>query len=209
MPLLVIVMLMQAVVAQKPPAPVPRDAPSAAPAGGTGQIVGVVVSDEDEPKPVRHARVTCSSSDVAHGQTTVTDDRGRFVFTGLAPGRYMVGATKRAWVSVSYGARRPGRQGTPVPVENGRRVDLTLRMMHGAVITGVVTDETGQPAAGVAVRVMKYSFVGGERRLQPYGSGGTAGSDGTYRIYGLPPAITSSGRTIGPSATRSATANCC
>ena len=63
------------------------------PSRGTAVLSGVVVGDDAEARPVRKARVTCSSPD-ASGHTTITDDRGRFEFAGLPAGRYAVTASK-------------------------------------------------------------------------------------------------------------------
>ncbi|HEX9365803.1 MAG TPA: carboxypeptidase-like regulatory domain-containing protein, partial [Vicinamibacterales bacterium] len=73
-----------------------RDARAAA--RGTAVLSGVVVSDDADARPVRKARVTCSSPDVS-GHTTITDDGGRFMFAGLPAGRFTVAASKAAWVT--------------------------------------------------------------------------------------------------------------
>jgi uncharacterized protein (DUF2141 family) len=155
------------------------------PVRGTAVISGVVVSDDAEARPVRKARVTCSSPDVS-GHTTITDDRGRFVFTGLPAGRYSVGASKVAWVAVSYGAKRPLRPGSPVPLADGQKLDIVLRMARGSVITGVVLDQNNQPAATIPVRALRQAIVSGERRLVSAAES-TTDDQGTYRIFGLAP----------------------
>ena len=150
---------------------------------GTGVISGVVVSDDAEARPVRKARVTCGSPDVP-GNTTMTDDGGRFVFAGLRAGRYTITASKASWVEVAYGARRPRRPGPAIPLAEAQKIDIVLRMSRGSVITGVVLDFNNQPAAGTVVRAMRYAIVNGERRLDPVGQA-TTDDRGTYRIYGL------------------------
>jgi protocatechuate 3,4-dioxygenase beta subunit len=162
-----------------------RDA--APPATGTASIVGTVRSDTEQPRPLRHAAVTLNG-DGFTGRTAITDDAGRFAFTGLPAGRYMVNASKRGWVAASYGAKGIGRPGRPVEVAAGARVTAALRLPRAGVITGTVLDGSGNPATGVAVRAMKYTFIpsSGERRLIP--SGTTALDErGVYRIYGLTP----------------------
>lgn len=153
------------------------------PVRGTAVISGVVVSDDAEARPVRKARVTCSSPD-ASGHTTITDDRGRFVFTGLPAGRYSVGASKVAWVAVSHGAKRPLRPGSPVPLADGQKLDIVLRMARGSVITGVVLDQNSQPAATIPVRALRQSMANGERKLVSAGES-TTDDQGRYRIFGL------------------------
>jgi hypothetical protein len=153
------------------------------PSRGTAVLSGIVVSDDAEARPVRKARVTCSSPNVS-GNTTITDDGGRFVFAGLPAGRYSVGASKPTWVAANYGATRPQRPGSALPLADGQKLDIVIRMARGSVITGVVLDHTNQPAAGSPVRALRFAIVNGERRLL---SASTASADdrGVYRIVGL------------------------
>jgi protocatechuate 3,4-dioxygenase beta subunit len=135
---------------------------------------------------VRHARVTLNG-DSTTGLTTVTDDRGRFAFSQLRAGRFTLSAAKDGWVTTAYGAKRALHPGTAVVVASGQRVDLRIQLVHGAVITGVVLDHTGQPSVGTTVRAMRYAMRNGERRLLPLRSSVATDDRGEYRIYGLPP----------------------
>jgi uncharacterized protein (DUF2141 family) len=162
----------------------PRDVPAAS--HGTAAISGVVVSDDEDARPVRHARVTCTASGVL-GQTAITDDRGRFAFADLAGGRYLVGATKTAWIGTWYGSKRPGRPGTTIPIADGQQLQILLRMPRGAVVSGVVLDYNGEPAARASVQAMKSAIVDGERRLVAAGSSTVTDDRGSYRLYGLLP----------------------
>lgn len=152
---------------------------------GTAVISGTVVSDDDEPRAVRRVRVTCSGGDFS--ATAISDDRGRFQFPGLRAGRYTLTATKDAWVSTAYGAKRPLRPGSALPVADGQAADIVIRMLRGSVITGTVLDHANQPAANTVVSAMRYVMQNGERRLSPAGVGGIADDRGVYRIYGLAP----------------------
>jgi uncharacterized protein (DUF2141 family) len=159
----------------------------AAPPSGTAVISGRVVSADAEPKPVRRARVTLNSSDREVGRTAITDDAGTFSFTALPAGRYSLSAIKAGFVTVSYGEKRPGRPGTPIPLDDAQRVTgLTLSMHRGAVITGTVLAPSGEPARGVAVSALRYYFMSGERRLGNAGTSSETDDRGAYRIYGLP-----------------------
>src|SRR5829696_5387636 len=115
-------------------------------ARGSGVISGAVLSDEAEPRPVRRVRVTCSGGD-SGAATAITDDRGRFTFAGLRPGRYIVAASKEAWLPAGYGAKRPLRPGSAIPLADGQETEIVLRMLRGSVLTGVVLDHDNQPAA--------------------------------------------------------------
>ncbi|HYT65762.1 MAG TPA: carboxypeptidase regulatory-like domain-containing protein [Vicinamibacterales bacterium] len=151
---------------------------------GTATILGTAVSYEPEPRPVRRVRVTCTGSGFA--ATAITDDRGRFVFAGLKAGRYTVTATKDAWVTSAYGAKRPSRPGSAIPLANGQTASITLAMIRGSVITGVLLDYNNQPAADTSVSALRYVVQDGSRRLSPVASA-TTDDRGVYRIYGLAP----------------------
>jgi len=170
----------------QPPAAAPRR-DLRGPSHGTAAISGTIVSDDADARPIRRARVTCTGPDLARGRTTISDDRGRFAFTDLPAGRYNITATREGWVTMSHGAKRPMRPGSAIPVADGERATVALRMLRAAVITGTITDADGQPSIGVAVRAMRYGVQNGERRLVTYGSSATTDDRGAYRIYNLPP----------------------
>jgi hypothetical protein len=167
-----------------------RDATPRA-ATGTASLAGTVVASGTGTEPVRLARVTLNSTDGTVGRTETTDDAGRFVFRDLPAGRYKASAAKPAWLTANYGATKPERPGTAIALGDGQRMgDVTIRMTRGAVISGVLLDETGQPAAGVSINVGRIAMVAGERTFT--GVGGNAArvdtdDTGAYRIFGLPP----------------------
>ena len=163
---------------------------STAPPTGTGMITGTVFTDEATPRPVRRASVLLASGELKFPQTVVTDDAGRFVFASLAAGNYSLVATKPGYVSATYGSKRPGRgQGVPIAVLEGQRVtDISLKMLHGGVITGTVRSVTGQPAPNLGVQVYQVDSFGGARHLSMAAPGNVSTDDrGIYRAFGLAP----------------------
>jgi hypothetical protein len=151
-----------------------------------------VVSDEATPRPLRKVRVTLNmvGSRGTPGKKVTTDDIGRFEFTGLPSGRFDLQAYKPDYVRTNYGARRPNRPGTPVPLADGeRREGIVIPMARGAVIAGVVRDASGAPVPGVLVRTLSfgYSVLTGERTLGLESFGGYTRTDdrGAYRAWGL------------------------
>jgi carboxypeptidase family protein len=177
-------------LAQASPQPPARELPRK-PAPGTASISGIVLTDDTDARPLRRVRVFLNSSDDEVARTTISDDAGRFAFDGLRAGRYTVGGTKEGYVTVNYGARRPGGPGAPVALADGQAfADLTLTLPRGAVITGVLLDPDGLPLPGVSMRALRYVYaVTGERRLSAVTT--TMASHitddrGVYRIYGLP-----------------------
>ncbi len=157
-----------------------------APVIGTAMILGQVVSG-DAGTPVRRARVNLSGAELRGQRSAVTDDEGRFVFTQLPAGRYTITATKAGHVTIAYGAKSPGRAGTPIQLADGQKLESkAMALPKGGVVTGVVLDEYGEPAPGTPVRALRTVMRTGEKRLESAGTD-TTDDRGMYRIYGLQP----------------------
>lgn len=153
---------------------------------GTAAVSGTV-SLEGAASPVRRARVTLSGGGLRGGRSTITDAKGQFSFAALPAGRFTMTASKPGYVTIAYGAKAPGRPGTPIDLAEGQQVtraDITIP--KGSVITGIVVDEVGDPAPLTQVRVMRYVMRTGEKTLQAAGAG-TTDDRGMYRIFGLQP----------------------
>jgi hypothetical protein len=156
------------------------------PAVGTGEISGVVVV-LGSGSPVRRAQVTLSGQELRGSRTALSDDQGRFVFHVLPAGRFNLSVNKPGHVATAYGAKRPGRPGTPIQLADGQRVEkLSIALPRGSVITGVVVDEHGEPAPGTQVRALRYVLQTGERTLNFSGQDQTD-DRGIYRIHSLQP----------------------
>lgn len=168
-------------------AQVPRDRPRAVPVAA-GRIVGKVVSAGPDAKPLRRARVTLNGSALKPGRTTITQDDGTFVFDAVPPGQYFIAAVKSGYISLAYGATGPGRPGLAVTVASGTQQTIVIAVPRGSVITGRLTDGTGQPLPGLQVRALTYRILrpAGDRQLVEV-PGTTVVTDdrGVYRIFGL------------------------
>jgi hypothetical protein len=163
-----------------------RDTQAQQPAVGTGVISGAVLT-EGSGAPVRRARVSLSGAELRGGRSTLTDNEGQFSFTSLPGGRYTMSASKPGYVDMTYGAKKPGRPGTPIQLMDGQKVEkATISLPRGSVLTGVVIDEHSEPAPGIQVRAYKFVLRTGERSLQQAGSDQTD-DRGIYRIYQLQP----------------------
>lgn len=159
---------------------------------GTGVIAGIITNDESTPQPMKRAQVLIINAESAFTRTAYTNDAGRFSLTGLPAGRYTLTATKAPYLRTSYGAKRYDRPGTPITLKDGAQItDITLKMQRGAVLGGVITDENGQPAFGINVRVMQVRVQNGERTFVPVATSNMMGEStddrGMYRFFGLPP----------------------
>jgi hypothetical protein len=152
----------------------------------TGRITGRVVA-ADTGRPIKRARVFINAAEVQGGRGALTDDAGVFDFAELPAARYTVTVQKAGFVSLSYGQRRPLQAGTPLQLNDGQQLrNVDFQLPRGSVIGGRVLDEDGEAMPGVMVRVMRYQYLQGDRRLAP---AGTAQTDdkGQYRVWGLMP----------------------
>jgi hypothetical protein len=164
-----------------------RDPSGAAPQGlagsGTAILSGSVHTATMPPEPVRHAIVRLTHVAGGSARLVGTDADGRFVFTALPAGSYQLSAMKVGYVPAVFGARRPGRAGVPVALTEGQRVDVSLAMTRGAVVTGRIVDPHGAPAAMVPVTAVEVRPSG----TAPTPVRATTDDRGVYRIFGLPP----------------------
>ena len=176
----------------QPPAPSraapPRDA-TGQPQKGTAVIRGRVV-DGTSGRGLRRARISISSPDAgaASRRSTSTDLSGRYEIRDLPPARYRVQVTRSGYLPLDYGQRRPGELGRPVELADGQvieRIDFALPRM--SVITGRISDETGEPMEGVTVLAMRSLFFEGRRKLVPVATA-TSDDAGEYRLQRLSPA---------------------
>ena len=149
-----------------------------------GQAVTAVTGE-----PLKKTQVTMNSLG-GHTNATpgaVTDAGGRFVIENIDPGRYNVSAERNGFVRFQYGARGPGRPGTPLTLSAGQRTrDLVFRLFPQGVITGKVVDEDGEPVERAQIRAMRYRFVRGKKQMTAPGSASTD-DQGEYRLFGLEP----------------------
>jgi hypothetical protein len=176
-----------------------RDAPAAAAVSGTGEISGVVVTDETNPHPIRRAIVT-ASGDLPSARSAITDDEGRFTFGRLPAGRFTVTVKKAAYLPAAYGSARPGRPGTPIALARDQHVRVTIVMARGAVVTGTIRNQSGVPLAGVQVGALDLRSTSTLDSLFDSTEFVTTDDRGVYRLFGLMPgeyAITALPRTVG------------
>jgi protocatechuate 3,4-dioxygenase beta subunit len=97
-------------------------------------------------------------------------------------------------VPLDYGQRRAFEQGTPVSVNDAETLNnIDFALPKGSVINVRLSDEFGEPIAGVNVLVERFQWgPNGQRRLVNAGTSGILGMAGTddrgeLRIFGLMP----------------------
>jgi hypothetical protein len=113
---------------------------------------------------------------------------GRFSFPGLKAGKYQLSAERLGFVHQSYGNRTLAQSLlTGIAVGEGLSGDgLVFRLKPGAVISGRVTDASGEPVPGLTVQVAQLVGAGSQRRLARWPTGARTDDRGAYRFHSLP-----------------------
>ena len=151
-------------------------------------LSGTVIVADPVRAPVRGVLVVLTSPSLKFSRSAISGEDGRFAFFNLPPGHYDVVAERPGFITSAFGAKGPARMGTAVTLDGTKAVeDLVIRLWRGAVIAGVIEDESGEPVRSVQVRAIQ------KRRATPSGfasltNNGVKTDDlGKFRIYGLEP----------------------
>ncbi|HEY0873346.1 MAG TPA: carboxypeptidase regulatory-like domain-containing protein [Vicinamibacterales bacterium] len=178
-----------------PPPPPPPRPPSMAPRDpatikkGTSVIKGHVFSTDG--RPLRRAQIRAAAGDPRDAPTTTTGLEGEYELRDLPAGRYTIRVTRNGYLPAQYGEEAYGQAGTPITLADGATVEkIDVVMQRAGVISGRVTDETGDPAAGVDIRAMQMQYFRGKKRIVPVSTWPvhvTTDDSGQYRFTGLPP----------------------
>jgi len=159
------------------------------PSTGTSSITGTVVVDEPNGAPLRGVTVSTNlrTASLSSSFQTTTNEKGQFVLANLPAGTYSPPyASKGGYVTANYGEKRPQGVGTPVTLAEGQRLNIALKMLRGAVITGTLQDN-GRPVAQVNVSASPVREVDGVRTSAGFRQSFQTDDRGVYRIWGLAP----------------------
>jgi hypothetical protein len=171
-------------VSQGAPGMPPRDTE---PKPGTAVIRGRVFA-ADTGQPLRKAIVRASAAEVGEGRVAASDDQGRYELKELPAGCYFLTASKGSYVNLAYGQTRPLEPGKQLEIQHGQTVEkVDFSLPRGAIITGRVVDEYGQPVADAQIAAMRSMNEGGRRRMVVAGRPSMTNDIGEFRIFGLRP----------------------
>ena len=136
--------------------------------------------------PLKSATVTLKAGNESSHQ--LTDSRGHFIFTGVPPGVYEVHASKAGYVREGY--RLEGETTKEIlELKPGDKLDkVQFRLTQAGVILGRVTDENGEPVAGVEMDALVPGLFKQDVVMHAAAGRFAMTNDlGEYRLYGLAP----------------------
>ncbi|MEO8257728.1 MAG: carboxypeptidase-like regulatory domain-containing protein [Acidobacteriota bacterium] len=163
------------------------DATRASTSADTGAIRGRIVSVDGRPAGRARIGLTRLLRGPVTGRVTDADDDGSYEFRGIAPGDYLVAATKRGFVETRFGRRAQGELINVTPGQVRDRIDITLSPF--GAIEGRLLDEYGDPLEGARVRALQSRFVAGRQQLvvAPQIQPALTDDRGRYRLSSVAP----------------------
>ena len=140
----------------------------------TGTISGKVVNESGQPMP-GVAVFMRPLGGINAGRSTFSDGEGNFSVSGLDRALYSAFANAPAYIT------------EPVPPGTFYRLgdSVRLTLVRGAVVTGTVTNASGEPMSGVYIRATRIRDANGQPTRTASFSQETSDDRGVYRIYGL------------------------
>jgi hypothetical protein len=153
--------------------------------GAQFRIAGTVVNAANG-TPLAQARVSIYDvKNPSAGRSLVTSENGHFEFNLLGAGKYSLQGARRGFIAASYDQHEQYSTaivtGTGVDTEN-----LTLRLNPGAVLSGTVLDESGEPVRQATVSLYREDHsVGVSRVVQS--NGAMTDDRGAYEFAHLSP----------------------
>ena len=157
---------------------------------GTAVLKGHVKTADG--RVLRRAQISVRGTGLPNARTASTGLEGEFEIRELPAGRYTITASRSGFLSSQYGQRRSGDQGKPLEVADGATIEsIDFALDRAGVISGRVTDETGEPVANASVYNLQAQFFRGRRQFVPVATGlpghATTDETGLYRLTPVPP----------------------
>lgn len=141
-------------------------------------ITGRLVDESGQPIPNAAVYVRKAGPPTSPSRSLGTDEDGRFHADDLTSGAYSVSAYAPGYVPATEAVEREYYRAGDV---------VNLRVTKGGIVTGTVTNSSGEPVVGVRVSAIRVRD-GESRPIRGAGqSGNSRQTDdrGVYRMYGL------------------------
>ncbi len=146
-------------------------------------LEGVVLENRST-RPLARTQVVLHVLDqsyMSRNNAAMTDSAGRFSFRGLAPGVYMVSASRAGYADANYGQKRWSGSGSPIVLQSDGKFFCEIRLKRLGAVSGEVLDENQVGLPGNTV-------VAYPADREPRVAGSASSDDrGVFRISGLPP----------------------
>jgi hypothetical protein len=129
-------------------------------------------------------------------RSVLTDTAGRFSFTDLPFSRYNVLFRKDGYFGTGDSLLSQVEPRVLATISQGApKSDLTMTLNKGGLVTGMVRNRQGQPAAGIPIVLMRAGYQDGRRISIPGATGFTPAAGafpitndrGEYRLFWFPP----------------------
>src|SRR5439155_630076 len=148
----------------------------------SGSIDGQVTDDSG--KPMADARILVSALNSDRNlKFESTDENGNFRIANLTDGAYRLRPDAPAYVAAE--SDEAGPEGLPKFYRPGEAANFTL--VKGGVITGMVSNQTGEPIVGLNVSAVRIKGTDETDNFADalFGTSRPTDDRGIYRIYGL------------------------
>jgi hypothetical protein len=146
------------------------------------------VTAADTGVAVKRAQITLRPTSRPLEPFTITADaQGVYEAKNVEPGTYQLTCSKTGYVSMDYKAKRAGQESETLTLSEDQVMkDVDFQLLRAAAIAGAISDEDGEPVAGMSVQAMAKVYNHGKASLE---SRASAQSDdrGNYRLYNLRP----------------------
>ena len=153
-----------------------------------GRVVAVATG-----RPLLLATVTLSGGNPYAQRTVRTDSNGSYEIANLPAGRYSFAASRAGYLEQNFDQPNPLARYRLLELTDGEQLDgMDFRLHRGAVISGVITDETGDPLPDASVQVMREQFGPAGRSLSTEVRTPVpirTDDEGRYRVYALRPGM--------------------
>jgi protocatechuate 3,4-dioxygenase beta subunit len=152
--------------------------------GDSYRIAGIL-TNASTGEPINRAVVEVLSEEDQHTMAScVTDSEGRFALDRLAAAKYQLRASKRGF-HVGFYEEHEGFFSAIVTGPDQDTTHLEFKLEANAILSGVVTDDAGEPVSGARVMLFKRpTFQGEGDRISPAGTASTDDT-GTYEFGNL------------------------